>query len=262
MEVHTHAHTARKKWTHYLWEFLMLFLAVTLGFFVENQREHYIEHKRAHQYASTMLEDLKADNEALLSGININQLIINKIDSLLFLYGPENKQTKTTGQLYYFGRHGIQFWHYVNKQVTLEQMKNSGTIRYFQNSFLENKFVALDKAISFIQYWENREITFREHSLQYGSSLFNYTVLNKIPIDTAMLEADERPDLANRISRQSSNDFLQTNPSLSDDKLVKEFLNFCNLRLPVLKAKITEYKSALAEMAILMNILKKEFDLK
>ncbi len=36
MEVHAHTHTAaesvslrgRKKWTHYFWEFLMLFLAV------------------------------------------------------------------------------------------------------------------------------------------------------------------------------------------------------------------------------------------
>lgn len=28
MEVHAHSHTERKKWTHYLWEFLMLFLAV------------------------------------------------------------------------------------------------------------------------------------------------------------------------------------------------------------------------------------------
>jgi len=26
MEVHAHAHTARKRWTHYFWEFLMLFL--------------------------------------------------------------------------------------------------------------------------------------------------------------------------------------------------------------------------------------------
>jgi len=262
MEVHHHSHSSRKKWTHYLWEFLMLFLAVTAGYFVENQREHYIEHKRARQYASTMLEDLKADNEALLSGIHINQLIINKIDTLLFLYDPENKQTKTTGQLYYFGRHGIRFWHYVNKQVTLEQMKHSGTLRYFQNSFLENKFVALDKAISFIQYWENREVTFREQSLQYGSSLFNYRVLNKTPVDTAMLEADERPGFENRRSWQSPNDFLQSNPPLSDDKLVKEFLNFCNLRLPLLIAKITEYKSTLTEMETLMNILKKEFDLK
>ena len=35
MEVHSHTHTPRKKWTHYFWEFFMLFLAVTLGFFVE-----------------------------------------------------------------------------------------------------------------------------------------------------------------------------------------------------------------------------------
>jgi len=39
MEVHRHAHTDRKKWTHYLWEFLMLFLAVFCGFLAENQRE-------------------------------------------------------------------------------------------------------------------------------------------------------------------------------------------------------------------------------
>ena len=28
MEVHAHTHTERKKWTHYFWESLMLFLAV------------------------------------------------------------------------------------------------------------------------------------------------------------------------------------------------------------------------------------------
>jgi hypothetical protein len=242
MDVHAHSHTARKKWTHYFWEFLMLFLAVTAGFLVENKREHYIEHKRAHQYASTMLEDLKADNEALLSGIHYNQLLVNKIDTLLFIYGPENKQTKTTGELYYYGRHGFHFWHYVNKQVTLEQMKHSGTIRYFQNSFLENKFVALDKHISFLQYWENREAIFREQSLQYASSLFNYTILKNIPSDPGII-------------------FLKTNPPLSNDKLVNEYLNFCSLRLPLLKAKIKEYKNALSEMEKLMMVLKKEFRL-
>ena len=61
MEVHHHAHTPRKKWRHYFWEFLMLFLAVTLGFFVKNQREHYIEHKRAKEYAEMMKDDLLKD---------------------------------------------------------------------------------------------------------------------------------------------------------------------------------------------------------
>jgi hypothetical protein len=262
MEVHHHPHTERKKWTHYLWEFLMLFLAVFCGFLAENFREHQVEKQRAKQYASTMLEDLKADNEALLSGINNNQLIINKIDTLLFLYNPENKQTKTTGQLYYYGRHGFQFWHYVNKQVTLEQMKNSGTIRYFQNSSLENKFVALDKEISFIQYFENREAIFREQSLLLARSLFSYTVLKNIPPDHRMLEAAERADSINEKYRQFSEAFLQTNPPLANDKLVNEYLNFCNLRLSLLKAKINIYKNTLSEMEKLTAILKNEYHLK
>ena len=39
----------------------MLFLAVTLGFFVENQREHYLEHQRERQFMRTMIKDLEQD---------------------------------------------------------------------------------------------------------------------------------------------------------------------------------------------------------
>ena len=71
MEVHAHSHTARKKWTHYFWEFLMLFLAVTLGFLVENQREHYIEHETSKKY---MLARSMKESEELI------QPTLNKID--------------------------------------------------------------------------------------------------------------------------------------------------------------------------------------
>ena len=37
MEVHGHTHSPRKKWTHYFWEFFMLFLAVFCGFLAEYQ---------------------------------------------------------------------------------------------------------------------------------------------------------------------------------------------------------------------------------
>jgi hypothetical protein len=47
MEVHHHSqipapetHAQGSKWTHYFWEFLMLFLAVFCGFLAENIREH------------------------------------------------------------------------------------------------------------------------------------------------------------------------------------------------------------------------------
>src|SRR5204862_11263 len=61
MEVHAHTHTARKKWTHYLWEFLMLFLAVFCGFLAENQREHMIEHQREKILITEVVEDLITD---------------------------------------------------------------------------------------------------------------------------------------------------------------------------------------------------------
>ena len=45
MEVHHHSHHP-KKWKEYITEFLMLFLAVSLGFFAENLREQQIEKHR------------------------------------------------------------------------------------------------------------------------------------------------------------------------------------------------------------------------
>ena len=44
MEVHKHPHHVahKKKWGEYFLEFLMLFLAVFLGFMAENVREHRI----------------------------------------------------------------------------------------------------------------------------------------------------------------------------------------------------------------------------
>ena len=70
MEVHAHTHTARKKWTHYFWEFLMLFLAVFCGFLAEYQLEHKIEKDRGKQYVISFFEDLKYDTLHLSAVIN------------------------------------------------------------------------------------------------------------------------------------------------------------------------------------------------
>src|SRR6476661_4911750 len=60
MEVHAHSHTERKKWHHYLWEFLMLFLAVFCGFLAENVREHMVEQQRSKELAGNLYKDLYA----------------------------------------------------------------------------------------------------------------------------------------------------------------------------------------------------------
>ncbi len=62
MEVHHHPIAiGRKKWTHYFWEFLMLFLAVFCGFLAEYQLEHVIEHQKEKKYIRSLLEETKQD---------------------------------------------------------------------------------------------------------------------------------------------------------------------------------------------------------
>ena len=58
MEVHHHSHHP-KKIKEYITEFVMLFAAVTLGFFAENLREVYIEKERSHEFVERFEVDLK-----------------------------------------------------------------------------------------------------------------------------------------------------------------------------------------------------------
>ena len=88
MEVH-HGHHAPKNWKEYFVEFLMLFTAVTLGFFAENVREHYIESHRESQYMESLLADLKIDQANLKNSIPYQQKRVEAMDSL-FLFFKNN----------------------------------------------------------------------------------------------------------------------------------------------------------------------------
>ena len=49
-------------WKRYGMEFLMVFAAITLGFFADNQREKWSETARGVQYAQRLVEDLDLDS--------------------------------------------------------------------------------------------------------------------------------------------------------------------------------------------------------
>src|ERR1043165_737468 len=82
MEVHSHTHTERKKWTHYLWEFLMLFLAVFCGFIAENIREERVNHSKEKEYIKSMFRDLVSDTAMLNQDIGFATRIGAGLDSL------------------------------------------------------------------------------------------------------------------------------------------------------------------------------------
>ena len=153
MEVHHHSspapsgtHTARKNWTHYFWEFLMLFLAVFCGFLAENQREHMIEHQREKKYAESLLEDLKKDTIDLASDIPFWDGYIKRIDTLR---NEIKKASSLRNQLLLY-RCVIRMRLYNNfnySDRTIEQLKNGGNFRLIRNKLIADSLIDYDAGI-------------------------------------------------------------------------------------------------------------------
>ena len=84
MEVHHAHHPAhKKKISEYFLEFFMLFFAVTLGFFAENQREHYIESLREKQYMESFLEDIAKDKIEIAATRKFTTTQISYLDTAI-----------------------------------------------------------------------------------------------------------------------------------------------------------------------------------
>ncbi len=134
MEVHAHTHTPRKKWTHYLWEFLMLFLAVTLGFFVENQREHFVEHKKEKEYMRSLMEDLRLDTVEFSIENKDRETVIVMYDSLIMLLHKKERTVFERQRIYYFARVALRLSPFpLLNDKTYEQMKSSGNLRLIRH---------------------------------------------------------------------------------------------------------------------------------
>jgi hypothetical protein len=174
MEVHHHAHTSRKKWTHYFWEFFMLFLAVFCGFLAENQREHYVEHQREKKFIHSLNYDLRKDTAELNRSIAEVKHARHLQDSvLLFLnkyipgdYLPLRYKFHITWSL---SRFSVVF-----NEVTAMQLKNAGNLRLIRNQQTIRKIS---------EYWTEQESTkiaieryliYRNRNREYNEKLFDF----------------------------------------------------------------------------------------
>jgi hypothetical protein len=162
MEVHAHTHTSRKKWTHYFWEFLMLFLAVTLGFFVENQREHYIEHQREKQYAKELYAEFYEDSVAIAEKIKL-RLEKEKDMDYLIRYLKDSSLTSLPREFYpayTTVMYLANTYSFEPKDGILNQLKSSGSLRYFKNITIQKLFGDISVSINNVRYRNEQEYQF------------------------------------------------------------------------------------------------------
>ena len=126
MEVHhPHHPTHKKKWSEYIIEFVMLFAAVTLGFFAENVREHQIIEHKTHQNLESVVLDLKEDSILIQDRIKEYQNASKYLFELndLFIDYQLNRVSKEA---------------YIDKVLIISDSLVFGTSFYINNSSYKN----------------------------------------------------------------------------------------------------------------------------
>ena len=127
MEVHHHPQVEKKGFKEYFLEFLMIFLAVTLGFFAESYREYLNNRSKENEYMASLVEDLKSDTAFL--DFSIHTLIpyhLKWMDSAAYLLQmrEHNGKDRMVYQALIIGTAWTYDFHFT--QRTLSQLHAEG----------------------------------------------------------------------------------------------------------------------------------------
>jgi hypothetical protein len=246
MEVHHHSHTARKKWTHYFWEFLMLFLAVTLGFFVENQREHYVEHQREIKFIKSLASDLNADIVRLNDIIHQRERRGEMLDSFMLLLNKPDAASFSRNLYYYnsFATRGAAF-RFTPVDGTMQQLKNAGNLRLIRKTNVSDSILVYDVASRAYIWGNDDEEEIMDTYRNIAEGVFDGRVLN------AMRDAD------NNVFMTEGNPELKLNA----DAVFR--LNYRIHMLTVFNRTLRrDARKLLLKATTLLELLKKEYQLK
>jgi predicted GNAT superfamily acetyltransferase len=183
----THAHHLHKvpgkKWTHYLFEFLMLFLAVFTGFLAENFREHIVERTRAHQFLQSMLLDVKTNITNLDSLIKEDHEIIANHDSLANWLLADSATIDRAAFSKQMGAVWIR--NFLVRKETYEQMKSSGSLRYVGDIEFLKKMMDYERVTNFAQH-RNQEFERKYYTELFIPAVYKaYDLTCQINLDTS-----------------------------------------------------------------------------
>lgn len=201
MEVHHPHHVMHKKEIkEYVLEFLMLFIAISLGFFAENIREHKVEKEREIKFLQNIHLDLRNDL------IEIDKVILaNKKKQILgdsMLNGYANGTLlKNLPDFYVYVKAITVRKLFENSNNGFIQLKNAGGLRLIENKKVIHDIQEYENLISKIEKLENiSETTFQSFRIKAAGILdvTTSTEMNRnqiiVSTDSVMVNRYKRPE--------------------------------------------------------------------
>ena len=247
MEVHHHSHTTRKKWTHYFWEFLMLFLAVFCGFMAENLREHQIEHRREKQYMCSLIADLENDVTNLLQGFPAKEERIAAIDSILLFFENNPDVTSINGSVYGLLLRTNYDLLYRRNTTTIDQLKYAGGMRLIRKKNIADSVAAYDLGWIRAEFWKETYVNQQEKQKTLISQL---------------MEASDLLQTYRTNSGPSHPKVDDSRPIRINRPYLNQFLNVLTQQKITTSRDMRAYRVLETNAETLIELIKKEYDLK
>jgi len=173
MEVHHHPKVEKKNFKEYLLEFIMIFLAVTLGFFAENIREHLSDNAKEKEYIKSLVQDLEVDQQVLAQNISAIQSGISMMDSMITILDNPSMIVNNTGTLYYLARLAPRLQPLPINDKTFQQLKNSGNFRLIKSIIASNKIMDYYNQVPLVRLLESiNETEFTQYKI-VAAKIFN-----------------------------------------------------------------------------------------
>ena len=147
MEVHHHPdlHHKPKKWKEYFLEFLMIFLAVTMGFLAESYREHLADKEKVKHAMGSLVKCLASDTAQLNTKIRSNLLEANYLDSLVTLKDANLTTDENKQKFYDYGFTGfLEDWYFKTNDAAMQEIKSNGILGLIKNQNIIDSIFGYD----------------------------------------------------------------------------------------------------------------------
>jgi hypothetical protein len=174
METHHHPDIKHKprKWKEYFLEFLMIFLAVTMGFIAENIREHFADKEKEKQCIETIITGIASDTMQLNNVIASNKLSLFYLNKFIKLKGSDLSEKVPKREFYDDIANGsYNDVYFRSNDAAFQQLQTSGTLR------LINKQAILD---SIFEYQHKTSLILRIESDHYYFSKNVWEGMSKV----------------------------------------------------------------------------------
>lgn len=247
MEVHHHPdlNPKPKSLKEYLLEGLMIFIAVSMGFFAEKIRENISDREKEKDLMQSLIIDLKEDSATIEYQIKTAQQRHVYSDSLIKIVHDGNALINSAC-FYYYGRITARWSSFSNNSRSVDQMKNAGLFRVIKNDNVVKQLMAYYEYIPQIKNLEDRQVVVDNEYRKIAVQVFDPYIFN------LMLNA------ADSIDRPKGYTLLLT----TDKKTLLSLAGWAHYSISNRSATTEAERKLLAKGEELITLVKKEYHLK